>query len=343
MKNKNGFTLAEILIVIALIGVIMLLVVPNITKTLNEGKKKAFATQVQKVLTIAEDTYAEELAEGTVSLSGYGQIYCSNDIRSQVPVNCYPLNTSGEKLQYIVAVDQHGTSMLGVANKDFCYSYIAQGYYDKITTNINQNIIMIGGSLTCSSRGCQCVGGTIEGEPLPIDNGYVYWGKTASNQIQTGYATTVSVQAIANASPGGVVTDYSELEENRVFVRSTVVDSSITKHEACLRNEDNDKVMCLGNDYYVDGDSSATETKLVQDITSKLSVSGVSCSTVNAESQHGGAVHNVTCSFTMGYLNYQCTVNEEMSECGYNASCNNYSYAFTESDYAGYESKSSQC
>ena len=53
MKNKNGFTLAEILIVIALIGVIMLLVVPNITKTLNEGKKKAFATQVQKVLTIA--------------------------------------------------------------------------------------------------------------------------------------------------------------------------------------------------------------------------------------------------------------------------------------------------
>ena len=344
MKNKKGFTLAEILIVIALIGIIMLLVVPNITKTLNEGKKKAFATQVQKMLTVAEDTYAEGLADGTISLTRPYMIYCDSESRSIVPEGCLPLDTSGEKLKYIVAISQGRTAFLGVSNKDFCYSKVASGYYNEITTKIDKNQIMIGGHLTCTSSMCQCVGGTVEGEPLPIENGFVYWGETTSNRVDHGGTTTVNVQALLNASPGGVVLDYSELEEDSVFVRSTVENGQITKHEACLRNFVNNNVLCLGNDYYAENDS-ATETKLVQDITSTLGVSGVSCSKETGESQTLGAVHNVACTFEFadGYVDYKIIVNEKSVSAGYEGGCHSYKAAYTDIYGAEYAAMSSPC
>ena len=49
MKNKKGFTLVELLAVIAILAVILLLIVPNIVDMFNNGKKDAFIRQVQSV------------------------------------------------------------------------------------------------------------------------------------------------------------------------------------------------------------------------------------------------------------------------------------------------------
>ncbi len=40
MKGKNGFTLVELLAVIVILGLLMVIIAPKITNTLNESEKK---------------------------------------------------------------------------------------------------------------------------------------------------------------------------------------------------------------------------------------------------------------------------------------------------------------
>ena len=43
--KKNGFTLTEILVVLALIGLLLVIVVPRIGNSLNKGTEKAMKVQ----------------------------------------------------------------------------------------------------------------------------------------------------------------------------------------------------------------------------------------------------------------------------------------------------------
>ncbi len=57
MNNKSGFTLVEIVIVIALLGVLLLLVVPNIIDRFANAKKNMFYNDVLTLFTNASSTY----------------------------------------------------------------------------------------------------------------------------------------------------------------------------------------------------------------------------------------------------------------------------------------------
>lgn len=58
--NKKGFTLVELLAVIAILAVLMLLVTPSVLKLFTEGKKSVFVTQVQSVWKAAESQYVKD-------------------------------------------------------------------------------------------------------------------------------------------------------------------------------------------------------------------------------------------------------------------------------------------
>ena len=62
MKNK-GFTLAELLGVIAILGIIALITVPAINRSLNQGKDDLYKTQIEQLKKGAQDYYAEHLSE----------------------------------------------------------------------------------------------------------------------------------------------------------------------------------------------------------------------------------------------------------------------------------------
>lgn len=64
MKNKKGFTLVEILAVIALIGVIMLLVTPNIIKLFTNAKKDIFRDETLSLYNNAYSTYILRSSQG---------------------------------------------------------------------------------------------------------------------------------------------------------------------------------------------------------------------------------------------------------------------------------------
>ena len=63
--NKKGFTLVELLAVIAILAVLMLLVTPSVLKLFTEGKQSAFVTQVQSVWKAAENQYVKDALTST--------------------------------------------------------------------------------------------------------------------------------------------------------------------------------------------------------------------------------------------------------------------------------------
>lgn len=54
-KNENGFTLIEMLIVLFVIGVILAIALPNLTKTGDSAKAKADEANIQVLLAQAEN------------------------------------------------------------------------------------------------------------------------------------------------------------------------------------------------------------------------------------------------------------------------------------------------
>lgn len=62
MENK-GFTLAELLGVIAILGIIALITVPAINRSLSEGREDLYETQIKQLEKGAEDYYTEHLSE----------------------------------------------------------------------------------------------------------------------------------------------------------------------------------------------------------------------------------------------------------------------------------------
>lgn len=62
MKD-NGFTLAELLGVIAILGIIALITVPAIDRSINQGKDDLYKTQIEQLKKGGEDYYTKHLSE----------------------------------------------------------------------------------------------------------------------------------------------------------------------------------------------------------------------------------------------------------------------------------------
>jgi len=57
MENRKGFTLVELLAVIVVLGIILLIAVPQISKTIDESKKGIFASSAKTIAANAENMY----------------------------------------------------------------------------------------------------------------------------------------------------------------------------------------------------------------------------------------------------------------------------------------------
>ena len=121
MKNKKGFTLVELIAVIALLAAILLIVMPNIVRTFDNGKVKAFATLVQDVYRQAEKDYAEDYA-----FNEERNAYCDSDsadyLYDEYGIECKPLKYNDETAYYYITLDNRGkVSSIMVGNEDYCY------------------------------------------------------------------------------------------------------------------------------------------------------------------------------------------------------------------------------
>ena len=53
-RNRNGFTLVELLAVIVILGIIMLIAVPNVVGVIDNNRKETYLSDAKKMVTMAE-------------------------------------------------------------------------------------------------------------------------------------------------------------------------------------------------------------------------------------------------------------------------------------------------
>lgn len=83
MKNRSGFTLVELLIVVAIIGVLVALLAGGIRRTLESSKKRGRSTEVQALQT-AVMTYWHDVGKPPISLTKGTYVYKFKDNNNEV-------------------------------------------------------------------------------------------------------------------------------------------------------------------------------------------------------------------------------------------------------------------
>ena len=116
--KKKGFTLVELLCVIAILAILVIIALPNILSMFNSAKKSSFETELKSVYTAAEERWIND----TFSSSGT-KIYahclsgtCSNELK---------LN-GRDNLEYYIEFDTKGNIVKYYA-KDGSYQYSYEG------------------------------------------------------------------------------------------------------------------------------------------------------------------------------------------------------------------------
>ena len=116
--NKKGFTLVELLAVIAILAILVIIALPNVLKMYNDSKKNAFMTEAQNLAKEVSSKYISE------SMKGNKVTVISNKRN--------PLDMTGRELEYNFELDSQGKiKNMIVSNGTYCIS--TNKDYTKIT------------------------------------------------------------------------------------------------------------------------------------------------------------------------------------------------------------------
>lgn len=113
--NKKGFTLVELLAVIAILAILVIVAMPNVLGMFNQAKVNLFVTEVQKMMDISKSKFTSE------PFSNGGQsIYYSSVENDELKTK--ELDISGNKKEYFIEMDRNGEfKRVVVYDKNFCY------------------------------------------------------------------------------------------------------------------------------------------------------------------------------------------------------------------------------
>lgn len=137
MENKKGFTLVELLSVIALLGVLLLLVLPNVTKSFQSAKKSLFKDEVINIYNSAFNTYILNTSEGD-----FTKRFCVGNDTTTKELNV----DEKENFYYDVLLNNKGEVIyLKVSNENYGFFLNDENGIKKKnikTSNITENFII---------------------------------------------------------------------------------------------------------------------------------------------------------------------------------------------------------
>lgn len=138
MKSKKGFTLVELLAVIVILGLLMAIAIPNVTKYINQSRKKTLATSIQSYIS----ALITEVNDGVYRFSESGYIYA-------IPIECIPLEKGGTNPfgEWIQSSDEYWAYVLvqyDSENYNYLYGFTFKdsagyGMYPLTTTKMSSN------------------------------------------------------------------------------------------------------------------------------------------------------------------------------------------------------------
>lgn len=101
---KKGFTLVELLAVIAILSILVIIAIPNVIGLYNKSKRKLFVTEVKTVYKKIEENYITNRINDKLVLRISSEDETKLDMSGKKLKYCFILNSSG-KVLYMNASD----------------------------------------------------------------------------------------------------------------------------------------------------------------------------------------------------------------------------------------------
>ena len=121
--NKKGFTLVELLAVIAILALLVIIALPNVLSMFNKAKKDTFLTEAKSIFKESTNKYISD----NMHNSNEGNIYCKSETDSKNPLDMNIGNT-----YYYIEKDNTGKTIKFVA-------WNSSGYVTKI---VGDNVML---------------------------------------------------------------------------------------------------------------------------------------------------------------------------------------------------------
>lgn len=114
MKEKNGFTLVELLAVIVLLAILVLLALPNIIQVLNKAKENVFLDEVKNIYKTAQDQIIMD------SMFDNGNGFYTNSLEER---NNTLKISNGKNLKYCIVYDKkYNITHVSVSSLDYSFT-----------------------------------------------------------------------------------------------------------------------------------------------------------------------------------------------------------------------------
>ncbi len=133
MNKKNGFTLIELLAVIVILGIIMLIAIPNVISTLDKNKKDTMLKDAQRMVSAAEYKMTNPSVEEP-NANKIIVIALKDLPTASLKESPYGVNYSQTKSFVAVTKDQEGTRF-----RIKYYAHLMACTDDDCTTNSRDN------------------------------------------------------------------------------------------------------------------------------------------------------------------------------------------------------------
>lgn len=116
-NNKKGFTLVELIAVIAILSILLVMALPQVLELFNDSRESAFITQVQSIYRAAEEQYvSDQLVPNNEKVA---TSYCKDEANSSTDDD---LNISNDDVLYNIEFNSEGQITL-IKVSDGKYSY----------------------------------------------------------------------------------------------------------------------------------------------------------------------------------------------------------------------------
>ena len=171
--NKKGFTLVELLAVIAILAILVIIALPNVMSLFNEAKKNSFANELKEIFSTAEKQYMTESFSSNNELlfareGGIDATSCSGTTTSELKLSgrttlkyAMKLNRSGEVVNF-VATDGTFAYYFNNTSTPLKIESIGSGTASSTPALTDANVIITLADLNPSTAVIKCDGGVFK-------------------------------------------------------------------------------------------------------------------------------------------------------------------------------------
>ena len=107
--NAKGFTLIELLAVITIMGILMMVAIPTVSRTIENSRKDTFLDTANQYVNGVKNMWASD----TLNCSGYGEPTTTSYVSSAVPEGLYYVEINTTSSSVPVLLEQGGKSSWG--------------------------------------------------------------------------------------------------------------------------------------------------------------------------------------------------------------------------------------